>query len=339
MESNGIMGDRTTQNGVWKILVVHLAGLLLWGCAHNQPLPRESYQLVYKADLPATEPIGRWAPAFVVYGHSQSYNRIGRPSVEIDKHGRQTVVMDPDVPVAYVMERTFKTRKSTYTNFIYRVHFPKIPFSLIPFYLTAGKNAGLMVVVTLNARKQPVLVTTVHTCGCYKSFTPTQYLPRDAWPDNWSAGRQTVYGENLPAFLEFRSAGASLLMVHLRPGVHRVMDIEVRDANVISGPGYRVEPMALKPVAELERLPADGETTSLYHQGGILEGHVKGAVKPFETLFLSVISMDLFVGTDKIYGDAAETGNTFYTSLKPWRRNESDMWNFATFLAYWGWRL
>ncbi len=33
------------------------------------------------------------------------------------------------------------------------------------------------------------------------------------------------------------------------------------------------------------------------------------------------------------------TQNPFYTSLKPWNRKASDMWNFAHFLQFWGWRL
>jgi hypothetical protein len=34
-----------------------------------------------------------------------------------------------------------------------------------------------------------------------------------------------------------------------------------------------------------------------------------------------------------------ETSNPFYTSLKPWNRKASDMWNFTEFLEFWGWRL
>ena len=93
------------------------------------------------------------------------------------------------------------------------------------------------------------------------------------------------------------------------------------------------------PMGHLEKLSTNSGNTSFYHSDGVLKGHVKGSVKPLETLFMSLISLDFFVGTDKIYADAAETGNPFYTSLKPWRRNDSDMWNFATFLNYWGWRL
>jgi hypothetical protein len=62
-------------------------------------------------------------------------------------------------------------------------------------------------------------------------------------------------------------------------------------------------------------------------------------VKLWESLFLSLISMDMFVGADKVYADPRETGNPFYTSLKFWNRNSSDMWNFPGFLQFWGWRL
>jgi hypothetical protein len=93
-------------------------------------------------------------------------------------------------------------------------------------------------------------------------------------------------------------------------------------------------------VEALLRLPmVNGGTTSFYHDAGWLKGHVKGSIKPLEMLFMSLISFDLFVGSDKIYADSTQWDNPFYTSLKPWRRHDSDMWDFARFLHYWGWRL
>ena len=75
------------------------------------------------------------------------------------------------------------------------------------------------------------------------------------------------------------------------------------------------------------------------------------------TLFWTVFT-DLWVviifnpdrGREQIYVDTDNpviyylkrnfaTKNHLYTSLKPWNRNESDMWNFARFLEFWGWRL
>jgi hypothetical protein len=97
--------------------------------------------------------------------------------------------------------------------------------------------------------------------------------------------------------------------------------------------------MAVAPMEALNRIAEDGSTTSFYHESGLLKGHVKDALKPMEMLFLSWLSLDLFVGMDKAYADPAVTGNPFYTSLKPWRRSDSNMWDFARFLHYWGWRL
>lgn len=50
-------------------------------------------------------------------------------------------------------------------------------------------------------------------------------------------------------------------------------------------------------------------------------------------------TFDLYIGNDKRLGDPAETGTVFYTSLKPWARDKSNMWFFADFLDYWGWQL
>jgi hypothetical protein len=319
--------------------VLIFAVLIFWGCAHHQPLPREAFQFAYQSDGSKHVQDGGWAPAFIVYGHADRYNRIGRPTAQLDDQGREKISIDTDAPVVYFMKRFFKTETAVYTNLMYRIHFPKIPYRFIPFNLTAGKNVGLMVVVTLNAEKLPVLVTTVHTCGCYKAIVPTQHLPKGALPENWGSGRLNVYGETLPSLLQYHTSASPQLLVHLRPGVHRVMNLEIRDSRVLSSPHYNVIRMKTEPLSQLERLPLKDGTTSFYHTAGVLKGHVKGSVKPLETLFMSLISLDLFVGTDKAYAHSAETGNSFYTSLKPWRRRDSDMWDFARFLSYWGWRL
>ena len=83
----------------------------------------------------------------------------------------------------------------------------------------------------------------------------------------------------------------------------------------------------------------NGEVTSLYYDQWPLQGHVKGSIKPWESLLLSLVSLDFYVGMDKEYGDTAVSGNPFYTSLFPWNRRASDMNDFAGFLNFWGWRL
>ena len=105
-------------------------------------------------------------------------------------------------------------------------------------------------------------------------------------------------------------------------------------------------PLAIAQQAEitdldtLNTLPlGDGTVTSLYYEKLPLKGHVKGAIKPWETVLLSLVSLDFFVGMDKEYGDTRESGNPFYTSLKPWNRSASDMNDFAAYLRFNGWQL
>ena len=317
----------------WFLLAA--AALLLFGCA-NQHLPPESFHWVYKPDRSEETLAKSWAPAFVVYGHAETHNRIGRPTVRQGGNGDEEVFIDPEQPVVYFLRRSFTTDKATYTNLIYRVHFPEVPYSLIPFNLTAGKNVGLLVVVTLNADNLPILVTTVHTCGCYHAIVPTQHLPKDSFPQDWDGETLDVYGEQLPPLLNFEKIKSPQILVYVRPDIHRVMDLNVRDVHDLSAEPFRIIPMKVEAMDRLQHLPAKTGTTSFYYPEGALKGHVKGAIKPWETLSLSLVSMDLFVGADKAYAD---TGNPFYTSLKPWRREDSNMWNFPRFLKYWGWRL
>jgi len=311
-----------------------------FGCAHHKKLPSEPYLTIYAAHDDADSLFAKYAPWFLAYGYQKDYNRIGNPEARKDEDGKITIFVNSEIPVIYVLEQTFSTRRGSYTNLVYRVHFPRVPFSLIPFNLTAGKNVGLMVVITLDHQQNPLLVSTVHTCGCYLAIIPTTYLSRNAYPACWKEGPLKVYGEVLPSVLEFAEKEGSRLLVHLRPQVHRVMNLEVVDEKKIeASSSFRLVFSSLAPMEKLENLDANSDHVSFFYDTGLLRGHVKGSVKPLETVFLSLISLDPFVGADKAYDDPVKTGNLFYTSLKPWNRNKSNMWHFADFLEFWGWGL
>ena len=219
--------------------------------------------------------------------------------------------------------------------------FPKFPFSLIPFYLTAGKNVGLLVVLTLDEDDRPLLVTTVSTCGCYVAIIPTSYLPEEAYPADWNPDESVhIYGETLPPLLDYRHkkqpevAGASA--TGCTPG-HGPGN---RGRCVLAGfrPHHLIE-APLLPMEKLKEIPINDRQTSFYYEEWPYKGFVKNSFKSWEAISLSLISLDFFVGTDKIYGDSSITGTRFYTSLKPWDREESDMWHFDRFLRFNGWRL
>jgi hypothetical protein len=330
------------QKSSWLLLALLLAMVALAGCAHQWPLPQEERLALYApaASEDIDTPLWRNAPLFVAHGSEKPYNRIGTPTATYDNYGREKIFVDADRPTIYTQVRHFTTDRGAYTNLIYRIHFSAIPFNLLPFNLTAGRNVGLLVVVTLDSAQHPVLYTSVHTCGCYKAFTPTSYLPESRYPEDWPQGMVKVYGEELPARLDLTGMTAPRLMVSLRPQVHRVMDLRIIDGGAMSaGSGYDVLPAPLVPAETLQNLPLNGHTTSFFHKDGVLKGHVKGSVKFWETLLMSWASLDFFVGTDKAYADPAETDNPFYTSLKPWNHDESNMWYFGKFLAFWGWDL
>ncbi|MBW1786583.1 MAG: hypothetical protein JRK53_08205 [Deltaproteobacteria bacterium] len=315
--------------------------LIAAGCVYTPSIPHEAAPTVYFTGRSDSAPTDLFAPLFLAHGIKDDHNRIGTPTARYDENGMASIRVDPERPSVYTMVRRFETENGTFTNFIYRIHFEEVPFSLVPFHLTAGKNVGLLVVVTLDERKRAVLVTTVGTCGCYAVCIPTSHLSRDAYPEEWPQdGRVSVFGERLPAVLDVGAVDLPRIVIVLRPDVHRVMDIRVvPDAELADSRKYSVVRVRLFPMGALEALDLNGGTTSFYHESGPAEGHVKGAEKGWETLLMGLISFDFFVGTDKVYGDSRDTGNPFYTSLKPWNRKASDMWEFDRFLHFHGWRL
>lgn len=323
-------------------LVLFALSFLILGCAHHKKIPAETSLTVYSAQDQSDSLLMRYAPLFLAYDFEKSYNRIGKPEAEKNNDGKIHISINPEKPVIYTLEQTFSTSRASYTNLIYRVHFPKVPFSLIPFNLTMGKNVGLMVIVTLDHQQNPVLVSTVHTCGCYLAIIPTTYLSENAIPEcrKEKEGLLDVFGEVLPPILDFKDTSNPRLLVHLRPEVHRVMNLEIVDDQKIENfSNFSIISVPLSPMEKLEELAVNGDNVSFYYESGLLKGHVIGSVKPWETMFLSLISFDLFVGADKAYDDPQKTGNPFYTSIKPWNRHKSNMWNFADFLGFWGWEL
>jgi hypothetical protein len=313
-----------------------LLALLLSGCA-GRPGDVGQEQQVLTVKTPPDATLERTlAPSFLLQGTEARHNRVGM--AEADKqHGRETVRLNTDRPIIYSASRPFTTDRGTYTNLIYRIHFPAIPYSFVPFHLGAGDQVGLLVILTLDTRQRPLLVTTANTCGCYAVSIPTALLPPAFYPDHWPTAPLSVYGERLPALLP-AVAAHDTLQVTVRAEVHRVMAIDVIPRNGV--PAGRTLEAELAELDTLKRLPlGDGTFTSFYYERGLLTGHVKGAIKPWESLLLGLVSLDFFVGMDKEYQGLRNAANPFYTSLKPWNRSASDMNDFAAYLRFNGWKL
>lgn len=313
------------------ILMLCCPAFLATGCAPFTPLsPDTNYQALYTAEPNGTI-LGKYAPSFLVEDDNRDFNRIGAPAVRISGSGRPDIFIDSDRPVIYAMTQDFETTSGNYTNLIYRVHFKWTPLP----HFTAGKNVGLLVYITINADAEVILVTTLHTCGCFLAFVPTETLPAERWPAGWQESGQMVYGETLPGLLREDDSSKNII-IRVRGGTHRVMDINYGNdhdyQNIVR------HPTAIAAMEELNRLPAGSiGHLSFFTEDGVRKGFVKGSRKPFEMLFMGLLAMDPFVGEDKALGPQEETGARMYTSLKFWDRDRSNIWIFPRFLQYWGW--
>lgn len=319
--------------GIWLIFLSACAPSLL-----RKEFPSDQL-LAYRLES-GTTLSERFAPVFIVENNIEPYNRIGTPSVRVAENGKETIYVDSGKATIYGRTNAFKTAKGDYTNLFYRIHFDKIPFGAPTSHLGQGKNVGLFVIVTLNSRHQPVLYTSVHTCGCYLAFVPTSFMPADAFPDDWDKGPQSVYSETLPGLLDFKgmTGDNAKTVIRLRTDTHRVKVIHLAKSGSLSA--YKTVTAALQPLDELERIPLEnGETTSFYETSGSRRGYVKGSHKPWEKLFMSWWALDWRIGEDKKLGKDTDDGIVFFTSLKPWARKKSDLRDFASFLEYWKWKL
>jgi len=320
---------------------------LLFSCATIPERPPESENPAYRVQKDDTL-LSRFAPVFVIEKNEDGYNRIGTVRAAVNETKREHVLVDSEKATVYTRITPFETAKDKYKNLVYRIHFEKVPFRLIPFNLTAGENVGLLVIVTLNGRQEPVLYTMVHTCGCYLSFVPTSHMEKNRFPEGWTEKRQVVYGENLPGILDYGEMYhvQNKTVILIRAGTHRVKDIWL--ASVQSLEAYRILEMKMLSMNDLERLPlidtgmGTGTTTSFFETSGPRKDYVKGSHKPLERLLMSWWALDWRIGEDKKFGkdkQDKQDGIVFYTSLKPWDRKASDMRDFIAFLRYWGWRL
>lgn len=317
-------------------MLLLLVTIVLSACAStdNRPILSVSPEITDNIRL---DPLHLHSPAFIIENPEHDYNRIATPEVTQADDTIQ-LLMNTDRATVYAEERVWQGQYGKYTNLIYRIHFSEIPLQVWPIHLGAGKNIGLFIIITLNDTNMPVLITTLHTCGCYLSFTPTSYLSPVHFPENWPEGEQYIYGEYLPTLLKYQEEHPiERLTLLIRDSTHRVKDISL-SSNSLTPP--QNDSYTIAPLTELKELSADtGETLSFFETSGSRKEYVIDSQKILERLFISWWAFDWRVGEDKRLGRDANDGIIFYTSLKPWAREESDLRDFSSFLSYWGWKL
>ena len=123
----------------WLLIVFLL--IVLSACINTKHIPVEPLKSA-TAYLPLVDNsnISQYAPLFLVEKSDLPYNRIGTPSAINNESNELSIYIDPEKPSIYVQKLFFQTENASYKNYVYRIHFQKVPYSLFPFYLTSGKN-------------------------------------------------------------------------------------------------------------------------------------------------------------------------------------------------------
>ncbi len=311
--------------------------LFLTGCTHS-PVNTFNQTSLYLPPAPASIPATH-TPTFLIRDAAQIFNKIGSPSVGTGNGKNPEIHVDPEKPAAYFEAQEFTTKNGLYTNLIYRIHFQEVPLGWSSLNLTAGRNPGLLFIYTLDKDGALLLITTVHTCGCYLAFFPAEVMPHHMLPKTWSADPQSVYGYTLPSSLKMpKESVDSRITFTIESETHRISGVTVTDDTTRHAFPQQVN-MQLKPMLELYYLSNQDKTVSFFEIEGSRLGYVKDNTKILERLLISWWAFDPQVGEDKAYSIHDKSDTVFYTSLKFWARKASDLKDIPNFLEYWGWRL
>ncbi|HEX9391455.1 MAG TPA: hypothetical protein VF928_09110 [Usitatibacteraceae bacterium] len=179
--------------------------------------------------------------------------------------GEGPPIVDADKPVAYRRIAFTRYRGQTLVQLVYGIWFPQRPAAQT-IDLLAGRLDGVMIRITLDARGAPLLVDSIHACGCYHLFFPGPRLsPRPAPRDHmeWAF---------IPARLPMLDAGQRV-QVRLAPSSHYLIDIRpFNGAPRATDIRYR-----LRDDNELRALPLPGGgQRSVFGSDGIIAGSERG---------------------------------------------------------------
>ncbi len=278
----------------------------------------------------------RFAPVFWIEQGEAEWNRVGTPFIR-RRCMAEWVRVDPERATLYAEVIPERVGERECLQLVYRLHFDQLAFTWKDF-ASLHRNAGLLVLITLEKDSLvPLVLTTVHTCGCWLAVLPTDRLEPLALPGDWPPSRVEIAGESLPAVVSVPEPGSRWIL-HLATRTHRVRDV------LTSGePQDGLErPLPLRPMDDLYRLEVEGhplERGSLFYTGGFLRGYVRGAWVPIEGLTAGIVLLDPRLGMDRDFGAPDRTGARFHTALLPWNRERSRLDRFGRLLDWLGFHL
>ncbi len=242
------------------------AGVRAWEARHRATVARWSAQPPprHRFEPPATDP---HAPVFEIERRADAlpaYDRFGAPYWPSSRAVAPRV--DAREPVVFVRESHTLVGTRTLRQRVYTVWFEERPASG-RFDLLAGAIDGVIVRLTLAPDGTPLVLDTIHACGCWHQFYPA---PGVRLRDGVPTAQEWAF---VPAVLPALAPGQRLVL-RLASGTHHVSAV-VADARDVRP----ATPYVLRDEQTLRTLPvADepGARRSLYGPDGRVPGTERG---------------------------------------------------------------
>ncbi|MCE2970113.1 MAG: hypothetical protein LW847_07820 [Burkholderiales bacterium] len=162
------------------------------------------------------EAIARHAPRIVVDTASDD-DRIGALAWRADGDGLR-VAADTAQPVVYVRVAFTRFNGQVLPQLVYTFWFPARPAEG-SFDVLAGALDGLIWRVTLDRQGAPLVYDSIHPCGCYHLFFPTERVrarPQPATPDEGLFAPQTVTAPRAGERIELHLASRTHYLQRVR---------------------------------------------------------------------------------------------------------------------------
>ncbi len=184
------------------------------------------------------------------------FDRPGTPIWQAD--GR--IAIDTARPVVYQRLAHTLVRGQALVQLVYTLWFAERP-RRGAFDMLGGALDGVVVRITLGPDGKPLLLDTIHACGCYHLFFPAQGVALR--PDAPKDEEWAFVPASLPAW-----APDKRFVIRIASASHYVLGVS---AATQAGDG--ASRYALRPEADLRSLPRpDGERRSLYKPDGLVAG-------------------------------------------------------------------
>lgn len=204
-----------------------------------------------------------YAPVFRVRAGSDS-DKVGRPT--LPARGALAII-DTDNPTVYYRLSHSYFAGRWRPQIVYEIWFPERPASS-PFDILAGHLDALIWRVTLDDDGTPLIADTIHGCGCYHMFFPSNALQRISAPEDHDI-RETA---EMPAGY-LTSSILSRPVLWIDRTSHYLLKVTgaVGDQSTVD---IASQTAVLRPAQELGHLPLqNGQgTASLFDEDGFVPG-------------------------------------------------------------------